>query len=60
MINLIGTIVFIIIMLFTHLIVLSIQSISSKDYFYGVYLKSIYLENEFKDKIDKDFKSSMN
>lgn len=60
MINLIGTIVFIMIMLFTHLIVLSIQSISSKDYFYGVYIKSIYLENEFKDKIDKEFKSSMN
>ena len=60
MINIIGNIVFIIIMLFIHLIILNTQNISSKDYFYGVYIKNIYLDNEFKNTIDKNFKSSIN
>ena len=60
MINIIGNIVFIIIMLFIHLIILNTQNISSKDYFYGVYIKNLYLDNEFKNTIDKNFKSSIN
>lgn len=60
MINLIVAFAFIMIMLFTHLLVLNTQNLSSKDYFYGVYIKNIYLDSEFKNKVDKSFKSSIN
>ncbi len=58
--NIIGNMVFIIVMLFAHLMALSTQSISSKDYFYGVYIKTIKLDEEFKVKIDKEFKHKIN
>ena len=58
--NIMGDIIFIIIILFTHLLIISTQLISSRDYFYGVYVKSIELDDNFKNEIDKWFKSSSN
>lgn len=58
--NIIGDTVFIIIILFIHLLVISTQLISSKDYFYGVYIRSIELDDNFKNKIGKGFKFSLN
>lgn len=58
--NIIGDMVFIIIILFTHLLVISTQLISSKDYFYGVYIRSIELSDNLKNEIDKEFKFSLN
>ncbi len=58
--NIIGYIVFMIMILFIHLLIISTQLISSKDYFYGVYVKSIELDDNFKNEIDKGFKHSLN
>lgn len=58
--NIIGDIVFIIIILFTHLLVINTQLISSRDYFYGVYIRVIELSDSLKNKIDKEFKFSLN
>lgn len=58
--NIIGDVVFIITILFTQLLVINTQSISSKDYFYGVYTNFIDLDNNFKKSVDKEFKSSLN
>lgn len=53
-------IVFILIILFTHLIALSIQSLSSRKYFFGVYINEIIIEEGLKVKITKDFKRKLN
>lgn len=53
-------IVFILIILFTHLIALSTQSLSSKKYFFGVYVNEITIEEDLKVKINKDFKRKLN
>ena len=58
--NIIGYMIFIVIILFIHLLVISIQLISSKDYFYGVYIKNIEIDDNFKSEIDKGFKSTLN
>ena len=53
-------IVFILIILFTHLIALSTQMLSSNQYFFGVYIKQIILDEDLKKKINKDFKRKLN
>ncbi len=53
-------IVFILLILFTHLIALSTQLLSSKKYFFGVYINEINIEEDFKIKINKDFKGKLN
>jgi len=53
-------IVFILIILFTHLIALSTQSLSSRKYFFGVYINEIIIEEDLKIKINKDFKRKLN
>lgn len=53
-------VVFILIILFTHLLALSIQSMSGKQYFFGVYIKEIIIEENVKKKINKDFKKKLN
>lgn len=53
-------IVFILIILFTHLIALSTQSLSSRKYFFGVYINEIIIEEDLKVKITKDFKRKLN
>lgn len=53
-------IVFILLILFTHLIALSTQLLSSKKYFFGVYVNEINLEEDFKSEINKDFKRKLN
>lgn len=53
-------IVFILIILFTHLIALSTQSLSSRKYFFGVYINEIIIEEDLKIKINKDFKKKLN
>lgn len=53
-------IVFILLILFTHLIALSTQLLSSKKYFFGVYVNEINLEEDFKSEINKDFKKKLN
>lgn len=58
--NIIGNIVFILIILFTHMFVYNTQNMTSKNYFYGVYVKNIELGNELKTKIDRTFKKRLN
>ena len=53
-------IVFILLILFTHLIALSTQMLSSKKYFFGVYINEINIEEGFKIKTNKDFKQKLN
>lgn len=53
-------IVFILIILFTHLIALSTPLLNSKKYFFGVYVNEITIENDLKIKINKDFKIKLN
>ena len=53
-------IVFILIILFTHLIALSTPLLNSKKYFFGVYVNEITIENDLKVKIHKDFKIKLN
>lgn len=53
-------IVFILLILFTHLIALSTQMLSSKKYFFGVYVNEIDIEENFKAKINKDFRLKLN
>ena len=53
-------IVFILLILFTHLIALSTQLLSSKKYFFGVYINEITIEEYLKIKINKDFKRKLN
>ena len=53
-------IVFILLILFTHLIALSTQMLSSKKYFFGVYINEINIEEDFKIKVNKDFKRKLN
>ena len=56
----INYILFLLIILFTHIIALSTQLLSSKKYFFGVYINEITLEEELKNKINKDFKVKLN
>ena len=53
-------IVFILLILFTHLIALSTQLLSSKKYFFGVHINEITIEEDLKIKINKDFKRKLN
>lgn len=53
-------VIFILIILFTHIIALSTQMLSSNQYFFGVYIKQIILEEDLKKKINKDFKRKLN
>lgn len=53
-------IIFILILLFSHLLTINTQNISSKDYFYGVYVKQINIEEAVKKEIDKNFKLKLN
>lgn len=53
-------IVFILTILFAHLIALSTQSLSSKKYFFGVYINEIIIEEDLKIKTNKDFKRKLN
>ena len=53
-------ILFVILILFTHLIAMSTQAISNKKYFFGVYVDEIILEEDIKTKINKDFKKKLN
>lgn len=53
-------IVFILLILFTHLIALSTQMLSSKKYFFGVYINEVNIEESFKIKTNKDFKRKLN
>ena len=46
--------------LFVHVIALSTQSLSSKKYFFGVYVNEIIIEEDSKTKINKDFKRKLN
>lgn len=56
----IGNVVFILIILFTHMLVANTQNITSKQYFYGVYINNINLEGDSKKQIDKKFKKRLN
>lgn len=53
-------IVFILIILFTHLIALSTQLLSSRKYFFGVYVNEVIIEEDLKAEINKDFKRKLN
>ena len=52
--------VFIPIFLMVHLLIYNVQLVSSKNYFYGVYIKNITLKEEDKKRIDKGYKRKMN
>ena len=56
----INYILFLLIILFTHIIALSTQLLSSKKYFFGVYINEVTMEEELKNKINKDFKVKLN
>lgn len=58
--NLTEYMIFILIILFIHLIVLITQAISGSHYFYGVYIKNIELGKDIKKEIDKHFKKKLN
>lgn len=58
--NWVEILIFMIIIIFTHLLALSTQAISGKQYFYGVYVKNIELEDDVKKQIHKDFKKRLN
>ena len=53
-------IVFILIILFIHMLTINTQSISSNQYFYGVYIKQINIDEKLKKEIDKNFKLKLN
>ena len=53
-------VVFILLILFTHLIALSTQMLSSKKYFFGVYINEISIEEDFKIKVNKEYKRKLN
>lgn len=53
-------VVFILIILFTHILVINTQKISNKQYFYGVYIKNIEIDKNNRKEIDKSFKKSLN
>ncbi|WP_122640554.1 hypothetical protein [Romboutsia sp. Marseille-P6047] len=52
--------IFILIILFTHLMTYNTQTISSNQYFYGVFVYKIYLGDNIKKDIDKKFKNKLN
>ncbi|MBC5996864.1 DUF1648 domain-containing protein [Romboutsia ilealis] len=53
-------IIFILILLFAHMLSINTQNISSKQYFYGVYIKQINIDENIEKEIDKDFKLKLN
>lgn len=58
--NMVGFFILIPILIFTHLIIVYIQMLSGKNYFYGVYVKNIDLNEDDKKRIDKSYKRKMN
>lgn len=52
--------VYIPIFLMVHLLIYNVQLVSGKNYFYGVYVKNITLNEEDKKRIDKGYKRNMN
>lgn len=58
--NLIGIVIFLINIILIHIISIYTQGLSSKDYFYGVYVKKIEIDNETKDYIHKKYKNELN
>lgn len=58
--NMVFLAVFIPIFLMVHLFIYNIQFVSGKNYFYGVYVKNITLNEEDKMRIDKGYKRKMN
>lgn len=53
-------IVFLLIILFTHLIAITTQKLSSHKYLFGVYVGQIMIPEDFDIKIRKDFKKKLN
>lgn len=58
--NLVVLIIMIPTILIVHLSMLYIQLLSGKNYFYGVYIKNIEIEEEYKKRIDKNYKKKLN
>lgn len=58
--NMVGLIILAPILIFTHLLMVYIQMISGKNYFYGVYVKNVDLNEDDKKRIDKSYKRRMN
>ena len=52
--------IFILIILFTHLMAYNTQIISGNQYFYGVFVDKIYIRDKIKKDIDKNFKNKLN
>lgn len=48
------------IFVFTHFFIYNIQSISSKNYFYGVFVGSINLDEDYKKNINSSYKKNIN
>lgn len=45
---------------FTHFFIYNVQSISSKNYFYGVFVRNIDLDEDYKNNINSSYKKSIN
>lgn len=58
--NMVGIMILAPILIFTHLFIANIQLISSKNYFYGVYVKNLQLDEGEKKRIDKSYKKKIN
>lgn len=58
--NMVGLMILAPILIFTHLLMVCIQMISGKNYFYGVYIKNIDLNEGDKKRIDKGYKRRIN
>ncbi|CEN90353.1 membrane protein [[Clostridium] sordellii] len=58
--NMVGLMILAPILIFTHLFMVYVQVISGKNYFYGVYIKNVNLNEDDKKRIDKEYKRRMN
>ncbi|CEQ16759.1 DUF1648 domain-containing protein [Paraclostridium sordellii] len=58
--NMVGLMILAQILIFTHLLMVYVQVISGKNYFYGVYVKNVNLNEDDKKRIDKEYKRRMN
>ncbi|EPZ62670.1 putative membrane protein [[Clostridium] sordellii ATCC 9714] len=58
--NMVGLMILAPILIFTHLFMVYVQLISGKNYFYGVYVKNVNLNEDDKKRIDKEYKRRMN
>ena len=56
----INYILFLLIILLTHIIALNTQLLNSKKNFFEIYINEITMEEELKNKINKDFKVKLN